>query len=108
MESMRLSTTLFYLLLISISLGTRVLLYQFTPEFREYETAFVYLGDIFLVLFLVSLRRGNFKKWFSNLYNKFFGRSLILFLGLADLSIFLAASFGLAFYSWIRLVLLAL
>ena len=60
----------FYLLLISIPFGTRFLIYQFTAGFHEYETAFIYLSDIILILFLI---------WYLTpiIWKKFGGKSEI-------------------------------
>ena len=115
---MAFSRLLFYFFLISIQLGVRILAYQFTPGFHEYEIAWLYTSDLFLLLFLFSFFSRN------KLRNKLDTRnsgsplqfrfpivsylSLIVFLFFAAVSIFFAASEGLAIYNFFRLLLLAL
>ncbi|MDP1688786.1 MAG: O-antigen ligase family protein [bacterium] len=54
---------LFYIFLLSIPLGYRVILYQWTLGFDEYETAFLYANDFLMLLFLstyfLSLSKKN-------------------------------------------------
>ncbi len=113
----------FILFLASISLGTRKLLYQFTPGFHEYEAAFLYLSDIFLILFLAVYAvqvqksrkskiqipnvKSNPKSQFPKLHVTCL-MSLVTFLFFAFLSVFFAYSKLLALYGFARLVLVAL
>ena len=66
---MELARFFFYLFLVSLPFGTRVLVYQFTTGFHEYEAVFLYASDVFLSLFLAafwifnptpSKKRGSF------------------------------------------------
>ena len=98
---------LFYLFLITIPFGARILIYQFTPEFHEYEAAFLYASDILLVLFLGVWVFHSYV--LKNVRMKFKRRwPLVIFLFLSFGSIFFAFSKGLAIYSFVRLVLLIL
>ena len=96
--------SLFIFFLIFLSFGTRMTIHRFISGFHEYETAFLYAGDIFLILFL-------FLGW-RYIKNAFLdqGPILLISLGLfelfAFLSIFFAYSPGLAIYNFIRLELL--
>jgi O-antigen ligase len=97
----KLTKVFFYLFLASIPFGTRALIHQFTTGFHEYEAVFIYLSDIFLILFLAAFLyelRGVF--WQKPKF-------LIIFLLLSAVSIFFAVSKGLAFYTLIRLIVLA-
>lgn len=93
----------FYSLLISLPLGTRFLVYQFTTGFHEYESVFIYASDILLILFLIL----NFKFLILNKFS-ISNLSIIVFLATAFLSIFFAFSAGLAIYNFVRLALLIL
>jgi len=94
---------LFYAFLISLPLGTRLLLHQFINGFHEYEAAFLYLSDILLIAFLA---------WFvfcfitrtsalssAKIFSALFGVAAIL-------SAFFAFSSVLAAYNVARLILL--
>lgn len=117
-----LSSTAFYFLLAALPLGTRKLLHQFTPGFQEYEAAFFYLSDIFLLLVvglfffgLFTGRRRNSQFPIPNfqinskfqLPNYLITQLLLIavFLLAAFGSVFFAYSKGLAIYNFIRLVL---
>ena len=94
---------LLVLFLTSSTLGTRFLLYTFTPGFHEYESAFVYVSDLLLFLFLGRL-------WFSkkNIFPAV-RKPVLVFFGFIVLfsivSIFFAPSWLLALYVLVRLVL---
>ena len=79
---------LFWLFLILIPFGYRVLLYQFTPRFDEYESVFLYASDFFL-LFVVFIifTKSHFINFTRSDLVKF---SLTAFLVLAGFSVFLA------------------
>ncbi len=99
---------LFYAVVLSLPLGTRVLLGTFIPGFHEYEAAFLYANDIALALFLgaVALRyRPHFQPPTSRI--QLTGIALALFVVSAFASIFWAPSSGLALYQFARLLLLA-
>jgi len=109
---------LFFILLVALPLGTRVLIYQFTPGFHEYEALAIYLSDLLLLAIIaVFLRRfrqavkATVYKWSDFIVaavpGKIAAYGLIAFLGLAGLSIILAVSPGLAVYNFLRLMLLA-
>lgn len=129
---------LFWLFLISIPFGFRVLLYQFTPGFHEYESVFLYAGDLFLFAFLIFFYFSRFNYWpiskiFKNLRienrpnwlfpwpnslvltvkgakieNKLLSTALIMFLSLVGVSVLAADYKLLALYNLIRLILLVL
>lgn len=90
----------FYVLLISLPLGTRFLVYQFTIGFHEYESIFIYLSDVLMILFLTTFLPTTIP-WSSL-------RPVAILLFLAAISIFSAFSIGLAIYNFIRLALLVL
>ncbi|MEK7147175.1 MAG: O-antigen ligase family protein [Patescibacteria group bacterium] len=96
---------LFWLFLISIPFGFRILLYQFTPGFHEYESIFLYASDFFLLLavFLIftKFRFVNFTRL------SLVKLSLAVFLILAGFSVFSAGYKLLAFYNFVRLAFLA-
>ncbi len=106
---------LLYALIFALPFGTRKLLFQFTPGFHEYETAFVYGTDVLLVLFLIAVAyaakadKGNGSTSSPNNTHVFPERSrratLALFVLLAGVSVFFAPSSGLALYSFVRLAL---
>ncbi|MDO8467030.1 MAG: O-antigen ligase family protein [bacterium] len=96
----------FYIFLASIPFGARVLVYQFTTGFDEYETIFVYLSDILMVLFLVVAAQHsnilqNVRMWAGE------NKALGVFLFFVFLSVFWALSREIALYNFVRLVLLA-
>lgn len=128
----------FWLFLISIPFGFRVLLYQFTPGFHEYESIFLYGSDLFLLAFLFFFYFSDFNHWpFSRILknlrivnrpsffvswpesiaitlggarvdNKLRIVSLVAFLVFAGTSIFAATYWVLSLYNFIRLFLLVL
>lgn len=121
----KLTKYLFYVFLLSIPLGTRFLLHQFTTGFDEYEAVFVYLSDILMLGFLASFfwefglpphQTGSFivagrsPLWCGGV-GQFWQQkkplALKIFLILAFVSIFTALSHGIAVYNFIRLILLA-
>src|SRR3989304_6361643 len=102
---------LFYALVFFIPLGTRRLLYQFTPGFHEYETAFVYFSDILIAVFLISSlffileqrHGGNFQIPISNFQTILESKvknskntTLFIFLFFLTISIFFATDKWLA------------
>ena len=124
-----LTQSLFFVLLIFIPIGTKFLVYQFTPGFHEYETAFVYLSDIFLLGFLAFYLFHNLhpksssKSQFPNPNFQINSKSklskfttpitnhkllITIFLFFAGLSIFFAFGKGLAFYSLARLLIMVI
>lgn len=106
----------FYLFLISIPFGTRILIHQFTMGFQEYEAVFVYASDVFLILFLTIFLIYSLslsKRYINVVPRLVLPRSgtnlfLLIFLVVAFISIFFAYSAGLAFYNFLRLFLLVL
>lgn len=101
----------FWLFLISIPFGFRILLYQFTPGFHEYESVFLYVGDFLLAAFLV-LFCFNFKniRCFktASVFGYRMSHILSIFLFFMGLSVLLADYKLLALYNFIRLALLVL
>lgn len=104
---------LFYLFVLAMPLGTRLLLGSFIPGFHEYEAAFLYANDLLLALLLIGLIRYIRHIRPMRLILPFLkgvpaGRGIFLafFLAFAFLSIFWAPSSGLAFYQFARLLLL--
>ncbi len=93
----------FWLFLISLPFGFRVLLFKFTPGFDEYGAVFLYISDILIVLFLLTFSAKTF--FCLNTPNWSF---LSAFLFLTGLSIFFASYKLLAIYGSIRLILLVL
>ncbi|MCL5733380.1 MAG: O-antigen ligase family protein [Patescibacteria group bacterium] len=101
----------FYLFLVFLPFGYRHLIAQFTPNFDEYESAFIYFNDFLLVLFLAltavylirRFRRGDLKiRWSWSLV------FLTVFVVVGAISILFAGLKLLALYFFIRLVLVAL
>ena len=86
----RISHTLLLLSLILVPVGTRVMLHLFTPGFHEYETAFLYLSDIPVLLLAVYGAALLFHRKRS--HEKFSGTYVVLFgfLCLAGISAFFA------------------
>lgn len=103
-------TASFYLFLVSVPFGYRVLLHQFTGGFDEYESVFLYVSDVFLLLFLGISFVFNYADRQNNLRRQpsVFYFLLSTFLLFAGLSVFWATIPLLALYSFIRLLLLAL
>ncbi len=96
----------FYAFLISIPFGARVLLHQFTNGFDEYETIFIYLSDVLLLLFLIfGVQHSNILKNVGMLWRK--NKWLSAFLAMAGVSVLLALSHWIAVYNFLRLILLA-
>jgi O-antigen ligase len=93
-------------ILFLIPFGVRKIIYQFISGFHEYETIFLYLSDVLLIIFVVLGFR-HIKQLFEKKLLVFF-----VFLGIFGIfsftSIFLAYSQGLAIYSFIRLGVLIL
>lgn len=86
----------FYLLLILLPLGRRKILAQYTGGFDEYETLFLYLSDIVLILFLIFSFKDIWrfiKAWRSELW----------FWPLTVFSVSALISTGLAEYHWLAL-----
>ena len=104
---MKLLEILFYLFLIALPLGTRVLVYQFTPGFHEYESISLYANDVFLILFLIIfLVKDRFQLVSWRIKPKFpfhISHFTLIFIFFAFLSIFFATSTGLAIYNFARL-----
>lgn len=112
----------FYAFLISIPFGTRILLYQFTTGFDEYEAVFLYASDILMVLFLAAffwhrgrecyglIPAGGGQARLSALggNERMTILALMVFVLMAAVSIFLATIPGLAVYNFARLILLAI
>ncbi|MEK7654044.1 MAG: O-antigen ligase family protein [Patescibacteria group bacterium] len=97
----------FYAFLISIPLGARVLLYQFTAGFNEYEAVFLYVSDALMLLFLIAwAKHSHILKNVRMLVGE--NKLLCAFLGLALISVAVAFSKPLAIYNFVRLVLLAM
>lgn len=94
----------FFVFLVSVPFGTRIIFYQFILGFHEYEAGFLYLSDVFMVIFLALFLWNNGRFLFSEIKDKI---PLLIFLGLALISVFFAVASGLAFYNFIRLILLA-
>ncbi|MBI2591760.1 MAG: O-antigen ligase family protein [Candidatus Brennerbacteria bacterium] len=101
------SAILFWLFLISIPFGFRVLLYQFTPGFHEYESVFLYASDFLMFVFL-AVFFWNQNSYSHILKNVRIRKSLVFFLVLAAISVFSASYRILAFYNFVRLALLIL
>ncbi|MDP3052693.1 MAG: O-antigen ligase family protein [bacterium] len=96
----KLSKLFFWLFLISLPFGYRVLFFKFTPGFDEYEAIFLYASDVLMVLFLIFT--------IKNIFSLTRFRLLSIFLFLAGISIFFASYKFLALYNFIRLFLLVL
>lgn len=113
----------FLIFLLTATLGTRALLYQFTNGFHEYETVFLYASDVTLILFLILSYSGvtrisKNKKWIPDQVgneNKWLSLSLarpvaklygVAFLLFAAISIVFAEEKLLALYQFIRLLVL--
>lgn len=128
-ENRSLVAIFFYLFLVSLPFGYRALVYQWTSGFNEYESAFLYAPDIFMILFLGSFfvscfnrSQFNFQFLFSNLHLIFksqFSKNTskllasyyllsIFFLFFAALSILWASLKLLTLYNFVRLLLLVL
>jgi O-antigen ligase len=104
LQKLRLHLSSFFFLLVgAMTLGTRVLVYQFIPGFHEYEAVFLYASDVFVLGFIVlALMCGG-----RALNIRVFAFTLI-FLALSFISIFVASLPLLAAYNFLRLVVLVL
>jgi O-antigen ligase len=95
----RLKYTVFVLLLASIPIGFRILLYQFTSGFHEYTSGFFYVSDSFLLaiigLFLSSKPRLLIRK----------NIPFLVFVFLIAVSVFLSLESLLASYHALRTIL---
>lgn len=98
---------LFYLFLIALPLGKRKILAQFTGGFDEYETVFLYLSDILLVLFLLISFR-EIRQFAAARKKEAWFLSLLIFFLAAAFSVSLALFPGLAFINLLRLAFLIL
>lgn len=106
-DSAVLRGTFFYITLFLLPFGRRKLLAQFTGGFDEYETLFLYVSDIFLVLFLLFSFR-DIRQFIATHKNNIWFWFLAVF-GVASLiSVYLADYHTLSFFSFLRLVLLIL
>ncbi len=107
---------LFYLFLINIPFGYRKILYQWTPGFDEYETAFFYANDITLLLLVGFFLFSNFSlKEHAHLFkssNKLHKASsikiLFFFIVICGISIFSATLPFLSLYNFVRLLFLCI
>ncbi len=92
---------LLYLIIFSLPIGTKKFLYSFSLPFKlpiSYGSAFLYVLDIFVLLFIfLNIKRIHFKKI-----------SIFAFLGLVFLSVIFSYNFPLALYSFIHLILFSL
>ncbi|TSC89759.1 MAG: Uncharacterized protein G01um10143_249 [Parcubacteria group bacterium Gr01-1014_3] len=97
---------LVYISIVILTFGTRKLLGHITPGFDEYESFFLYLSDLVLLLLVF----GNFKFLILNFKSifKFSNISIAGFLVIAFISVFSAFSAPLALYSFARLLLVIL
>lgn len=111
----------FYIFFISIPFSYRVLLYQFTRGFDEYNAVFLYASDLFMLSFLGVFLFSRLKYFQFSIFNlqlifksQFFKKTSIfylllsIFLFFAALSISFAPIKFLALYNFIRLLLLVL
>ena len=124
----------FWLFLVSLPFGYRLLIFRFTPGFDEYEAIFLYASDVLMILFLLNFsaktfpqdyrsnpQRGFFAGFRRSLFPtssenharsllepRFEKKFLLLFLIFLFISILFASYKLLALYNFIRLVLLVL
>lgn len=111
---LRSSGAVFVFLLLSLPLGIRKHVFQFTPGFHEYEAIFVYASDVFLALFVcvslwlwgVAKKRAPSRPLRKSISRKTRNFFLALFVIASLASIFFAPSKGLALYDFARLVFL--
>jgi len=91
------------LLIFFVPFGSRIFLHSFIPGFHEYEAVFLYISDLLIISFIILA----FQSWRPASY---FRRYLLLdlFLLAAGISVFFAASKGLAVYVFLRLLILIL
>ena len=101
---------LFYLVLVLLPFSTRQFLDSVIPGVHEYEALFLYASDIFILIFLLrilftshhpthTLNEPSFRKLFLPLF---------VFIFSAAVSTYVAPSFALANYDFIRLGLLVM
>lgn len=96
---------IFSIFLISVPFGTKKFIYAFGSQADEFTSIFVYGTDIILLLFLAAFLAVNKQPIFLQKWQRI---SLLLFLFFSAVSIFLAAYKILAFYHFIRLLLLVI
>jgi len=88
-----------YFLLFSLPFTLRLLIFSFTPGWHEYETVFIGLYDILLILFL-AVFFFNYKIVWQKYYVY-----LIFFLGFSGLSVLFSPLPYLSIYGLIRIIL---
>jgi len=88
-----------YFLLFSLPFTLRLPIFSFTPGWHEYETVFIGLYDVLLVLFL-AIFFFNYKIVWQKYYIY-----LILFLGFSGLSVLFSPLPYLSIYGLIRIIL---
>lgn len=103
----RAARALFYFLLILLPFGRRKILVQYTGGFDEYETIFLYLSDIVLVLCLVFSFKDIWRFAQAHSREAWFW-SLAIFLVAALISVGLASYQGLALFDFLRLAAVTL
>jgi len=99
-----------YLLLVLIPVGTRVMLTSVIPGFHEYETLFLYGSDLMLAFLLViafGLHKHHSGEWHSKTLKTLIWPALIMIFS-AGVSVLFAKSFLLGVYDFIRLLSLIL
>ena len=105
---MRIARALFYILLVAIPLSSRLFLASVIPGVHEYESLFVYLSDVLMLIYLLAvifhshqrsqdIHQKSFKLLFIPLY---------IFIFSALISTYIAPSYTLALYDLVRLLLL--
>ena len=96
---MRIVSYTLYFLLFTLPFTLRFPVFSFTPGFHEYETIFIGLYDVILILFL-----GLFFSSRKIVWQKYYG-FLILFLLFSALPILFSPIWGLSLYGFFRVLL---
>lgn len=99
---------LFYTLLVVLPLSTRQLITSVIPGIHEYEALFLYLSDVALCAFLLGIIFTSHKES-HQIHEKSFRllfAPLYIFLVAAFISTYIAPSYTLAMYGFMRLLLL--
>src|SRR5437016_266219 len=99
----------FFLFLTSIPFGTRKFIYPLGSPVNDYDTIYIYLSDLALILFFICFLAYSRKSGLDKDVSIPQGQAIpiLAFLIFAEVSVFYASYESLAFYYLIRLVALS-
>ncbi len=106
---LKLEKFIFYVFIFCLPFQVRKIIYQFSEDFNEWTSAYIYLTDILLVfVFLLWVLRERKQRLLEEPLKLFQLKSpsfwLVAFLILSLISLIQARSINLGFYSWIKLL----